>query len=86
MAKTNPMDQDQKNPAEVKPQPAPAAPIPGTEASRAQIIVFAAGLAFFLVLARALDVLLPGISESRIERWVMLGFGVFLASFLAWLK
>jgi len=39
-----------------------------------------------LVAARALDSLLPGISEGRIERWLMLGFGVFLAAFLAWLK
>lgn len=88
MAKTNPTDQAQQNPAEIKPQPGPAEPIPaaGAEATRAQLLTFALGVAFFLVLARALDILLPGIAESRIERWLMLGFGIFLAAFLAWLK
>lgn len=88
MAKNNPMDQSQQPAAEAKPQARPEAVEPAQEAraSRAQILTFALGLAFFLVLARVLDALLPGIPESHIERWVMLGFGVFLAGFLAWLK
>ena len=88
MAKNNPMEQSQPVPAEVgaPAKPAGAEPAPEAQASRAQILTFALGLAFFLILARALDALLPGIPEGQIERWVMLGFGVFLAAFLAWLK
>ena len=82
MSKNDPKDQVIQQPAaQVKPEPLPA-----QEASRAQIWTFALALALVLVAARALDSLLPGISEGRIERWLMLGFGVFLAAFLAWLK
>ncbi len=88
MAKNHPTDQSQQAPAEVKPQgkPAGAEPAPEAQASRAQILTFALALALVLIIARALDALLPGIPESLIERWLMLGFGVFLAAFLAWLK
>jgi len=39
-----------------------------------------------VIAARVLNHLLPGISESIIERWIMLGFGAFLAVFLLKLK
>lgn len=88
MSKNNPKNVPPQQPAEVKPPAQPAAPLPAgePEASRAQLWTFALALALVLVAARALDALLPGVSESRIERWLMLGFGVFLAAFLAWLK
>ena len=88
MSKDNPKNVPQQQSAEVTPPAQPAAPLPPGEAdaSRAQIWTFALGLALVLVAARALDALLPGIPEGRIERWLMLGFGVFLAAFLAWLK
>ena len=88
MAKNNSTDKSEQSPAEAgqPAKPAAAMPAPGDEATRAQILTFALALAVILVLARALDAMLPGIPESHIERWVMLGFGVFLAAFLAWLK
>ena len=88
MSKNNPKPVPQQTPDEAKPQarPAEAFQVPETEASRAQIWTFALAIALVLVAARALDALLPGIPESHIERWLMLGFGVFLAAFLAWLK
>lgn len=89
MSKNNSKDQpSQQTAAEIKPpeQPAQALPAPEVDASRAQVLTFALALAVVLVAARALDALLPGIQEGHIERWLMLGFGVFLAAFLAWLK
>ena len=88
MAKNNSADQSQQIPAEVKPQAKPAGtgPAPEAQASWAQILTFALALALVLIIARALDALLPGIPERLTERWLMLGFGVFLAAFLAWLK
>ncbi|MDD2804491.1 MAG: hypothetical protein PHV33_02975 [Elusimicrobiales bacterium] len=75
------------------PQPSPfQAPRPPQEASpeekvsKAQIWTFWLGVAAALVTARVLNAALPGISESVIERWVMAGFGVFLALFLMKLK
>jgi hypothetical protein len=89
MSKNNHKTQvPQQAPAELKPPVLPAAPAPagGADASRAQIWTFALALALVLVTARVLDHMLPGIPERVIERWLMLGFGVFLAAFLAWLK
>lgn len=61
--------------------PPPAAPV-----STASIWVFWCAVALAVIAARALNHLLPGISESIIERWTMLGFGAFLAVFLLKLK
>lgn len=68
----------------VAPQPAqpPAAP----PVSTATIWVFWCAVALTVIVARTLNYMLPGISESVIERWVMLGFGAFLAVFLYRLK
>lgn len=63
------------------PQLPPAAPV-----STARIWVFWCAVALVVIAARALNYLLPGVSESVIERWVMLGFGAFLAIFLYKLK
>ncbi|MEK7720988.1 MAG: hypothetical protein AAB359_01210 [Elusimicrobiota bacterium] len=62
-------------------QPPPAAPV-----STASIWIFWCAVALAVITARALNHMLPGISESVIERWVMLAFGVFLALFLLKLK
>ena len=61
--------------------PPPAAPV-----STASIWVFWCAVAVAVIAARVLNHLLPGISESIIERWIMLGFGAFLAVFLLKLK
>jgi hypothetical protein len=62
------------------------APTPEKEVTNAQIWTFWLGVASAVVIARVLNYALPGISESVIERWVMLGFGVFMALFLIKLK
>lgn len=54
--------------------------------SNAHIVTFWAGVVLAVVIARALNYALPGVPESLIERWVMLGFGVFMAVFLLKLK
>ncbi len=69
----------------------PAAPQPrqlppAEPVSTARIWVFWCAVALTVIAARALNYMLPGISESVIERWVMLGFGAFLAIFLYKLK
>ena len=51
--------------------------------SSAAIWTFWGGVLAALMAARALDVMLPGVPERVIERWVMLAFAVFLAAFLA---
>ncbi|MDO8806045.1 MAG: hypothetical protein Q7R35_16635 [Elusimicrobiota bacterium] len=63
------------------PQLPPQAPV-----SNARIWVFWCAVALAVIAARVLNHMLPGISESVIERWVMLAFGVFLALFLLKLK
>ncbi|OGR78506.1 MAG: hypothetical protein A2X32_04435 [Elusimicrobia bacterium GWC2_64_44] len=67
------------------PRPPQEAP-PEEKVSNAQIWTFWLGVVAALVIARVLNAALPGISESVIERWVMAGFGVFLALFLLKLK
>ncbi|HAN04360.1 MAG TPA: hypothetical protein DCW72_00015 [Elusimicrobia bacterium] len=56
------------------------------DASRAQIWAFWGVVALAVIAARALNYLLPGVSESVIERWVMLGFGACMGLFLLKLK
>lgn len=69
-------------PAPPQAQPAPAeAPV-----SNARIWVFWCAVALAVISARVLNHMLPGISESVIERWVMLAFGTFIAIFLYKLK
>lgn len=67
------------------PRPPQDAP-PEDKVSNAQILTFWLGVVGALIIARVLNAALPGISESVIERWVMAGFGVFLALFLMKLK
>ena len=62
-------------------QPPPAAPV-----STTRLWVFWSAVALAVIIARALNHLLPGIPESLIERWVMLAFGLFIAGFLFTLK
>ncbi|OIO04402.1 MAG: hypothetical protein AUJ51_02105 [Elusimicrobia bacterium CG1_02_56_21] len=54
--------------------------------STTRIWVFWCGIALAVITARVLNHLLPGISESLIERRVMLAFGAFIAAFLYKLK
>jgi len=61
-------------------------PAPAAQVSTARIWVFWCGVALAVIAARLLNHMLPGISESAIERWVMLAFGAFLAVFLLKLK
>jgi len=56
------------------------------DVSRAQIWAFWGVVALAVITARALNYLLPGVSESVIERWVMLGFGACMGMFLLKLK
>lgn len=91
MAKKNKTQpQEPQQPAErLSPFPAPPpapAPQEAQDVTRAQFWTFWAGVAAALIVARALNAALPGVSESFIERWVMVGFGVFLAVFLFKLK
>ena len=65
---------------------APAEAGPQEDVSRAQIWAFWGIVALAVVTARALNYMLPGISESVIERWVMLGFGACMGLFLLKLK
>ncbi|HBA60146.1 MAG TPA: hypothetical protein DCZ92_04905 [Elusimicrobia bacterium] len=82
-----PQDAGQQQAAQLPPDvlaaPAeqPAAPV-----SKTQILVFWSGVVLALSLAWLLDYLLPGTPESVIERWIMLGFAVFLGFFLYKLK
>lgn len=71
-----------ETPAAPQPSRSPAAP----PVSTATIWVFWCAVALTVIVARTLNYMLPGISESVIERWVMLGFGAFLAAFLYKLK
>ncbi|MBI4351795.1 MAG: hypothetical protein HY550_10165 [Elusimicrobia bacterium] len=67
--------------------PPPRQPLPPAETvSTARIWVFWIGVALAVIAARTLNYLLPGISESVLERWVMLAFGAFLVVFLIRLK
>ncbi len=82
---------DKNDPAEAvnrgtEPAQAPAEAGPQEDVSRAQIWAFWGVVALALVTARALNYLLPGVSESLIERWVMLGFGAAMVFFLLKLK
>ncbi len=67
-------------------QTPPPQPEPEKDVSKAQIWTFWAGVIITVLTARALNYFLPGIPESTIERWVMLGFGVFVLVFLLRLK
>ena len=69
---------------EPAPQPVPPPQPPRTEdtVSKTQLWTFWLGVAAAVVIARALDAALPGVSESVIERWVMLGFAAFIGVFL----
>ena len=71
-----------ETPAPVQPPQAP----PPAPVSTARIWAFWCAAALALITARVLNHLLPGVPESIIERWVMLGFGVFVAAFLYTLK
>ena len=73
-------------PAEPPRPAAPAAAPAREDVSRAQIWAFWGVVALAVITARALNHLLPGVSESVIERWVMLGFGVCMGIFLLKLK
>jgi hypothetical protein len=65
----------------------PAQPAAAREdVSRAQIWAFWGVVALAVITARALNYMLPGISESVIERWVMLGFGACMGVFLLKVK
>ncbi|HAT71494.1 MAG TPA: hypothetical protein DCS63_01600 [Elusimicrobia bacterium] len=78
--------QPEAAPGRPSPQ-APLQPAPGSPpVSRATLWTFWGGVAAVLVVARALDYLLPGIPERVIERWVMLAFAAFLGAFLFKLK
>lgn len=68
-------------------EPAQPAAAPAREdVSRAQIWAFWGVVALAVVTARTLNQLLPGVSESVIERWVILGFGACMGLFLLKLK
>jgi hypothetical protein len=83
MAKNNENPEEQPR-AAVPAQPAAAA---GQEdVPRAQIWAFWGVVALAVIAARVLNYLLPGVSESVIERWVMLGFGACMGLFLLKLK
>ena len=84
MAKnTDDRQQTPETPAPAQPQQPPAAAAP---VSTARIWVFWCAAALALIIARVLDHMLPGVPESIIERWVMLGFGAFVAAFLFTLR
>lgn len=83
MAKTT--DKRQEVPETPAP-PRPQQPPPEAQVSTARIWVFWSGVALALIAARTLNYLLPGVSESVLERWVMLAFGAFVAVFLLKLK
>lgn len=74
----------QQQPAAVPP-PAPA-PQAAETVPNGMIWTFWIGVAVTVAAARALNYALPGISESVIERWVMLAFAAFLGVFLYKLK
>ncbi|OGR43621.1 MAG: hypothetical protein A2X35_09435 [Elusimicrobia bacterium GWA2_61_42] len=54
--------------------------------SKARLWTFWGGIAAFVIAARALDYLLPGVQERVLERGVMLAFAAFLGMFLFKLK
>lgn len=85
MSKKNKLPEVPAPQPEAAPRPAPEAR-PDETVSKAQLWTFWIGVAAALIVARVLNAALPGISESVIERWVMAGFGVFLAIFLYKLK
>ena len=66
--------------------PQPQQPPQSAPVSTARIWVFWCAVALAVIAARVLNYMLPGISESVIERWVMLAFGTFIAIFLYKLK
>jgi hypothetical protein len=72
-------------------QEIPAAPQPAPQAepsekpatvSKAKLWTMWGVIAATVVIARALDAMLPGVPERVIERWLMLAFGLFMAFFL----
>ena len=74
-------------PLPAQPVPPQARPVPpAAPVSNARIWVFWCAVALAVIAARVLNYMLPGISESVIERWVMLAFGTFIAIFLYKLK
>lgn len=79
-------------PAPAAPAEQPAAqtaaqqPPASVPVSKATLWTFWGGIAAFVIAARALDHLLPGVQERVIERWVMLAFAAFLGMFLFKLK
>jgi len=83
MAKNTDAPAETPRPAESSQPKAEAA---REDVSRAQIWAFWGVVALAVITARALNHLLPGVSESVIERWVMLGFGVCMGIFLLKLK
>lgn len=80
-------NQDKRLEVPEPPAPPQAQPVPpAAPVSNARIWVFWSAVALAVIAARVFNHLLPGISESVIERWVMLAFGAFLAVFLFKLK
>jgi len=69
------------SPVEPSPVEPAAAPVSNTK-----IIVFWSAVGVAVALAWLLDYMLPGVSEHVIERWIMLGFALFLGGFLYTLK
>lgn len=86
MSKKNKQQPEQSQQEPTPAVPEPPAPPAREDVSTAQIWTFWIGVALAVVTARVLNHFLPGVSESVIERWVMLGFGVFMAAFLIRLK
>ncbi len=76
----------QQEPQQAAPPPSQPAQSPEDTVSNTRIWIFWIGVALTVIVARALDAALPGVSEAIIERWVMLGFAAFLAVFLLTLK
>ena len=80
---------DQAQPVQSQPAQPPVLPAEAAAAepaaapvSNTQILVFWSAVGAAVGLAWILDYMLPGVSEHVIERWIMLGFGVFLGLFL----
>jgi hypothetical protein len=82
MAKKNKLQPEQPSQAPAPAVPEPPAPPAREDVSTAQIWTFWIGVALAVVIARVLNHFLPGVPESVIERWVMLGFAIFMAGFL----
>lgn len=79
------------NPKDSAPEAQPAVPQAGQpeqpsekrdDVSKARFWTFWGVLAGTVMVARALDALMPNTPEHVIERWIMLAFGIFMAVFL----